>query len=58
MVADWTTEAVSKHGFDWKKIAAHLRQKIDSLPPEERGRLEREAAMAACDQPQKEGGFS
>jgi leucyl aminopeptidase (aminopeptidase T) len=53
MVADWTTEAVSKHGFDWKKISAHLRQKINSLPPEERVRLEQEVALTAVEQPAK-----
>ncbi len=50
MVADWTNEAVSKHGFNWEKISAHLRQKIRSLPPEERSRLEQEAALTTYDQ--------
>jgi hypothetical protein len=53
MVADWTTEAVSKHGFDWKKISAHLRTKIKLLPPEERDRLEREASLTICEQTTK-----
>ncbi len=49
IVADWTTEAVSKHGFDWKKISAHLREKIKSLPPEERLRLEQEVALTIAE---------
>ena len=41
----WTREAVARWGEDWSAISAYIERRMTALAPEERRRLDAEAAL-------------